>query len=85
IIIFVEPPTGRYSAMNVVVQFTAAEESKALPILLRHSPGTVLADRVYVVDESVVGALRSEGVEFREIAPTLSVPTMEDLRIGERI
>jgi hypothetical protein len=28
--------------MNVVIRLSAKEEARALPILLRHSPGTIL-------------------------------------------
>jgi len=31
--------------MNVVIRLTKGEEAKALPILLRHTPGTVLQNR----------------------------------------
>jgi hypothetical protein len=71
--------------MSVILQFSSEEEAKALPILLRHSPGTVLPNRTYVVESSVVGALRDAGVEFREVAPTLNLPFPEDLPVGERI
>ncbi len=71
--------------MSVVLQFDLEEEAKALPILLRHSPGTVLANRTYVVEDAVVGVLRDAGVVFREVAPTLTIPFTEDIRIGERI
>jgi hypothetical protein len=71
--------------MNIVIQFSEGEEAKALPILLRHSPGTVLSNRTYVVEQSVAKALREAGVEFREVRPQLNLPVVEDLSIGERI
>ena len=71
--------------MNVVVQFTKDEEAKAIPILFRHSPGTVLANRTYVIDASAVQALRDAGVSYREVRPQLNLPAIEDLSIGERI
>ena len=52
--------------MKVVVRFTEAEEARALPILLRHSPGIVLPNRTYVLDEHAVAALRGSGVGFAE-------------------
>jgi hypothetical protein len=71
--------------VNIVVQFTAEEELKALGILLRHSPGTILADRTYVIGSSAAQALREAGVAFREIQPQITLPVVEDLTIGERI
>jgi hypothetical protein len=71
--------------MNTVLQFTVAEEAKALPILLRHSPGTVLADRTYIVNAAVVQTLREAGIVFREVSPPLNIPLVEDVTIGERI
>jgi len=55
-------------AMNVVIKFTEAEELKALPILLRHSPGTVLAYRTYILREESVETLRAAGIEFAEVS-----------------
>jgi hypothetical protein len=71
--------------MNVIIQFTVDEEAKALPVLLRHSPGTVLPNRTYVVEKSVVQALREAGVQFREVRPQLNLPVVEDLTVRERI
>lgn len=71
--------------MNVVLQFSFEEEAKALPILLRHSPGTVLANRTYVVDESAARALKTAGVVYQEISPTLNLPLSEGMPIGERV
>ena len=71
--------------MSIVLQFTADEEAKALPVLLRHSPGMVLSNRRYVVENSVVQALRDVGIAFREISPQLHMPVFEDVPIGERI
>jgi hypothetical protein len=52
--------------MSVVIQFTAGEEAKALAILLRHSPGSVLPNRIYTVTDSAAQALRKVGVDFVE-------------------
>jgi hypothetical protein len=52
---------------KVVIRLTAKQEEKALPILLRHSPGTVLPERTYVISEDAVRALRQAGVEFTEV------------------
>jgi hypothetical protein len=52
--------------MNKVIRLSVREEAKALPILLRHSPGMVLPNRTYVVSELAVEALRIAGVVLRE-------------------
>jgi hypothetical protein len=71
--------------VNIVVQFTAEEEAKALPILLRHSPGSILPNRTYVIEVAAAQALRDAGVAYREVRPQLNLPIVEDLSIGERI
>ena len=71
--------------MNIVVQFTVAEEAKAIPILFRHSPGTILPNRTYIIDRSAAEALRDAEVSYREVRPQLNLPAIEDLSIGERI
>ncbi len=71
--------------MSAILQFSSDDEAKALPILLRHSPGTVLANRTYVVEDAVVNELRNAGVAFQEVAPTLNLSFAEDNPIGERI
>jgi hypothetical protein len=71
--------------VNVIIQLSAEEEVKALAVLLRHSPGTILPNRTYVIGESAAQALRDAGVTFREIQPQLNLPAVEDLSIGERI
>jgi hypothetical protein len=52
--------------MKVVVQLSKKEEAKALPILLRHSAGIVLAQRKYILSEDALRALRKAGVRFSE-------------------
>jgi hypothetical protein len=71
--------------MSVVLQFTSDDEALALPILLRHSPGTVLANHTYVVDDAAANALRDAGIVFREVTPTVNMPFAQDTPIGERI
>lgn len=53
--------------MKVVIRLTGREEAKALPILLRHSPGAVLPDRTYTISEDAARALRAAGVAFTEL------------------
>ena len=71
--------------MNIVVQFSAEEELKSLGILFRHSPGTILPNRTYIIDVSAAQALRDAGISFHEIQPQLNLPVIEDFSIGERI
>lgn len=52
--------------MEKVIQFSEREEAKALPILLRQSPGAVLPNRVYVLSDRAVVALQEAGIVFRE-------------------
>jgi hypothetical protein len=60
--------------MNIVIQFVADEEAKAIPILFRHSPGTILPSRTYVIDTSAAQALQDERVTYREVRPQLNLP-----------
>jgi hypothetical protein len=59
-------PFDRDCDMKIVIQFTAREELRALPILLRHSQGMVLRDRVYIVDTDAVRALIEADVRFTQ-------------------
>jgi hypothetical protein len=71
--------------MSVVIQLSAKEELKALPIILRHSPGTVLSNRTYVLSEESVAALRAAGVRFTTLGTESHPPRMEGVPAGERI
>ena len=54
--------------MKIIIQMTPEEEVKALPILLRHSPGMVLPERTCVLGEEMVGKLRNAGVQFTQLS-----------------
>ena len=71
--------------MKVVIQLTKAEEAKALPILLRHSPGTVLPSRTYIINEEAVTKLRQSGIQFAELSRESIAPSLEGVGSGERI
>ena len=71
--------------MNVVIQLTKEDEAKALPVLLRHSPGTVLQDRTYVIDAEAASLLRRSGVRFTELSRESSDPSLEGAGLGERV
>ncbi len=71
--------------MKMIIQLSEAEEAKALPILLRHSPGTVLPTRIYVVSEEAVKKLREAGVQFTALSRESNVPNLAGAGSGERI
>jgi hypothetical protein len=60
--------------MKAIIQMSEAEEAKALPLLLRHSPGTVLPNRIYVVSEEAAKNLREAGVQFTELSRESTAP-----------
>jgi hypothetical protein len=56
--------------MKVRIRMNSAEEEeKALPLLLRHSPGRILRDGTYVLSPEAVGVLRDAGIKFIELSP----------------
>ena len=61
------------------------EELKALPILLRHSPGMMLRNATYVISTDAARRLRQEGVEFTELGREAAAPGPEGVGSGERI
>jgi len=71
-------------AMKVIIHLGEEEEVKALPILLRHSPGMVLPHRTYVLSEEALRALRAAGVRFSEVSREASAPNLEEVA-GERV
>jgi hypothetical protein len=70
--------------MKVIIQLSKEEEAKALPILLRHSPGMVLPDRTYVLSEAALKALRTAGIRYSELSREASAPNLEGVA-GERV
>jgi hypothetical protein len=71
--------------MKIFIQMSEAEEAKALPILLRHSPGTVLPHRIYVVSEDAVKQLHQSGIQFTQLSRESNAPRFEGVGSGERI
>jgi MoaA/NifB/PqqE/SkfB family radical SAM enzyme len=71
--------------MKAVIQFTKPEEARALPILLRHSAGTVLPNRTYVLDEEAVTELRKSGIRFVTLSRESHAPGFEGVASGERV
>ena len=71
--------------MRVAIQLSAAEEVKALPVLLRHSSGMVLPNRTYVISQEAARSLREAGIEFTEVSRYTDAFGPGQLRRGERI
>ena len=69
--------------MKVVIQLTKEEELKALPLLLRHSAGAVLANRTYLVETAAVDKLRDAGIHFTQLSSELYSPSLEAAVVGE--
>jgi hypothetical protein len=71
--------------MKTIIQMSEAEEAKALPLLLRHSPGTILPNRIYVVSEEAAKKLREAGVQFTELSRESTTLPLKGVGSGERI
>ena len=70
--------------MKIIIQLSREEEAKALPILLRHSPGMILPERTYVLGEDAVGSLRNAGIRFTQVSREAVAPCLEEVA-GERV
>jgi hypothetical protein len=70
--------------MKIIIQLSREEEAKALPILLRHSPGMILPDRTYVLPEDAVGRLLDAGIRFTQLSREALAPSLEEVA-GERV
>lgn len=71
--------------MRIAIQFSEREEKKALPILLRHSPGMVLRDRIYIINADAARALRDARVRFTELSRDADSSIVDGAATGERI
>ena len=71
--------------MRVVIRMPKREERKALAILLRHSPGTILPGGTYVLTPEAVGALREAGIHFTQLGSEADPPVSHGVPAGERI
>jgi hypothetical protein len=71
--------------MDVVIRFSEKEELKALAILLRHSPGRMLPDRVDVVSEQAALALTEGGVTFTRLGAESLPPILRVVARGEEL
>ena len=68
----------------IIIQLSKEEEAKALPILLRHSPGMILPERTYVLSEEVVGQLQKAGIRFTQESREAPAALLEEVA-GERV
>jgi len=71
--------------MKVVIRLSEEEELKALPILLRDSPGMILHNGTYVVSTDAARRLREKGVQFTEVGREAAAAGFEGVGSGERI
>ena len=71
--------------MKVVIQLTKREETKALPILWRHSPGVALPDRKYVIGEDAARTLSEAGIRFTELSRETVAPLTDGAGLSERV
>ena len=69
----------------LVVQIAAAHSAKAWGILVRHSAGTALPKRTFVVSETAVRALRAARVKFSIISRNGSNGQVKEARARERV
>ena len=60
--------------MKIIFQLSREEEAKALAILLRRSPGMILPERTYVLDDDAVGLLRNAGIRFTQLSREAFAP-----------
>jgi hypothetical protein len=71
--------------MKVAIRLSIRAEAKALPILLRHSPGLVLPDRTYVISQEAAKALRQARIPFTELGNAADAPDLAGATSGERV
>ena len=70
--------------MNVVIQVAAKDRKKAWDFLVRHSPGTALPNRIFIVSEEAAKDMRDHGVQFRELSRDAH-PAINGKVAGERV
>jgi hypothetical protein len=55
-----------WCGMKVIIHLTEEEELRALPLLLRHSPGMILPNRTYILAEYALSVLRTKGIRYSD-------------------
>ena len=68
--------------MKIVIQISPRDSAKAWSLLVRHSPGVALPDRVFIVSEEAVRTLREARIRFSELSREASIA---GAAAGERI
>jgi hypothetical protein len=53
--------------MRITIRVAAKDNARAWGLLVRHSAGTALPSKVFVVSEEALGKLQREGIELTEI------------------
>ena len=71
--------------MKVIIRMTKKEELKALPLLLRHAPGMMLRNRMYVLSEEAVSLLRDNGIRYTVITREPAASSLPGVDTGERV
>jgi hypothetical protein len=71
--------------MEVVIQVAAEDSAKAWAFLVRHSPGTALPNRTFIVSAQAARTMREAGVRFSEISRNGISPESAEAFSGERI
>ena len=71
--------------MRLVVRVSAKDEEKAWGLLVRHSPGTALPNRTFILSEDAVRALHDAGIKFKVISKEPGSPTGGGKVSGKRI
>ena len=71
--------------MEVVIQVSPSDSAKAWAFLVRHSPGTALPNRTFVISAESARAMRKAGIRFTEISRNGLSGDMARALSGERI
>jgi hypothetical protein len=71
--------------MDVIIQISAKDSAKAWALLVRHSAGTALPNRTFIVSREAVRALRRAGINFRVLSRKGVATRADGVPIGERI
>jgi hypothetical protein len=66
--------SSRRRDMKVIVRFSERQGLRGVPILLRHSPGMVLPNRTYVLQQKAVQALRTARICIIDISAEANAP-----------
>ena len=71
--------------MKMIIRLSKKEELKAVPLLLRHSPGMMLRGRLYVLSAEAVQALRDHGIRFALVSSEAINSGIPGVDAGERV